>query len=180
MPWPRLSPTSARDGTGAEGSRAGWAGRSGARSEGSRRSAAGADRHGRHSMEGTMRRSTCAFLGILVTSSLGAASWPGWRGPDGLGISEEPGVPDAWTAEKNVAWKAAIPGRGCSSPVIWEDRVFLTTAVEGERIPGAEAVKHLLGGEDFVHPESVGADRSHAFRVLCLDARSGKLLWERT
>jgi len=130
-----------------------------------------------------MRRSTYVFLGILgilVTSALTAASWPGWRGPDGLGISEDVGVPDAWTPETNVAWKAAIPGRGCSSPVVWEDRVFLTTAVEGERIPGAEAVKHLLGGEEFVHPESVGADRSHAFRVLCLDARTGKPIWERT
>jgi outer membrane protein assembly factor BamB len=127
-----------------------------------------------------MRRSTFVLLGILASGSLGAASWPGWRGPGGQGISEETGIPDTWAADENIAWKTAVPGRGCSSPVVWEDRVFLTTAIEGEPIPGAAAVRHVLGGEDFVHPESVGADRSHSFRVLCLDAQTGKLLWERT
>jgi outer membrane protein assembly factor BamB len=107
-------------------------------------------------------------------------NWPQWRGPSGQGVSAEAGLPDNWSASQNVLWKTALPGRGHSSPIVWGDRLFLTTAVEGEIVPGAKAVKHVNEGEEFVHPDGVGADRTHAFKVLALDAASGKLLWERT
>jgi outer membrane protein assembly factor BamB len=77
-----------------------------------------------------------------------------------------------------VAWKAAVPGLGHSSPIVWGNWVFLTTAIAGEVVPGARAVKHVLDGEEFVHPESLGADRSHKLEVLCYDLEGGKLLWE--
>ena len=63
-------------------------------------------------------------------------------------------------------WKAAVPGRGHSSPIVWGDRLFLTTAIEGEVVPGAEAVKHIRDGQEFVHPDGVGADRTHTLKVL--------------
>ncbi len=106
--------------------------------------------------------------------------WSQWRGPDGQGIAREARVPLEWSATKNVAWKTAIPGRGFSSPVVWGDRIFLTTAVEGEVVPGAKAVRHEIDGKEFVHPDGVGADRRHTFKVLALDAKSGRILWERT
>ncbi len=122
-----------------------------------------------------------AFL-LLVASAAAAAPphWAQWRGPDGQGIASETGVPLEWSPTKNVLWKTAIPGRGHSSPVVWGDRIFLTTAVEGELVPGAKAVKHTLEGQDFVHPDGVGADRKHGFKVVALDAPSGRVLWEKT
>ncbi len=89
-------------------------------------------------------------------------------------------VPTSWSADRNIAWRTPVAGRGHSSPVVWGDRVFLTTDVEGEPMPNAKAVKHRLEGQDFVHPDSVGSNRRHTLKVLCFDTRSGKQLWERT
>jgi outer membrane protein assembly factor BamB len=133
-------------------------------------------------------RNALALLALVLCAhrpAPGAAAgpgsdWPGWRGPSGLGVSPEESLPTEWSPEKNIAWKSPVPGTGHSSPVVWGRRVVVTTAVEGAVIPGATAPKHFIGGEEFVHPESVGADRSHALKVLCFDAENGKLLWERT
>ena len=105
--------------------------------------------------------------------------WAQWRGPDGLGIAKDAAVPLEWSATKNVVWSAEIPGRGHSSPVVWGDRIFLTTAIEGDVVPGAKPVKHLMEGQDFQHPDGVGADRKHTLEVLALDAKTGKILWQK-
>ncbi|HYN05556.1 MAG TPA: PQQ-binding-like beta-propeller repeat protein [Vicinamibacteria bacterium] len=105
--------------------------------------------------------------------------WPGWRG-DGQGIARGARLPLEWTASRNIAWKAEIPGRGLSSPIVWGDRLFLTTAIEGDVVPGAKAVKHVAEGQEFVHPDATGADRRHTFKLLSLDAKDGRVLWERT
>lgn len=109
------------------------------------------------------------------------ANWPQWRGPDSQGVSTERGLPSEWTASKNVKWKTPIAGRGHSSPIVWGKKIFLTTALDGEAIPGRTAgVTHrLLDGTDFVHPDAVGADLKHTFKVICLDRDTGKILWER-
>ena len=81
----------------------------------------------------------------------------------------------------NIKWKTPIDGRSHSSPIVWGNRVFLTTAVEGVLVPGAKAVKHTVeDGKEFLHPDSVGADHKHAFKVICLDRESGKILWQVT
>src|SRR6185369_15760327 len=108
------------------------------------------------------------------------ANWAQWRGPGSQGISPETDLPVVWSPTQNVKWKTAIPGRGHSSPIIWGDRIFLTTSLEGEIIPDAKAVKHKLEGEDYVHPDSVGANHRHTLQVLCLDRRTGGILWRRT
>jgi outer membrane protein assembly factor BamB len=59
-------------------------------------------------------------------SSLAADNWPQWRGPDGVGISHETGLPAQWGPEHNIAWKAEPAAWGASTPVIWGDRIFLT------------------------------------------------------
>jgi outer membrane protein assembly factor BamB len=107
-------------------------------------------------------------------------NWAQWRGPDGLGIAKDAAVPLEWSATKNVVWSAEIPGRGHSSPVVWGNRIFLTTAIEGDVVPGAKAVRHLMEGQDFQHPDGVGADRKHTLEVLALDAKTGKILWQKT
>lgn len=107
-------------------------------------------------------------------------NWPQWRGHGGLAISAEKNLPDEWSGEKNVLWKTPISGRGHSSPIIWEKRVFLTTSIEGELIPDAKPVAHVRAGKPFIHPDSVAGARQHTLKVLCLDRDTGKLLWERT
>ena len=125
------------------------------------------------------RRISLALLAIISLTTAGsAANWPQWRGPDGSGISNEKNLPAKWTPTTNIKWKAAIPGRGHSSPIVWGNRVFVTTAVEGDVVPGAKAVKHTSDGKEFLHPDSIGADRKHQFKVIALNRESGKILWE--
>ena len=57
------------------------------------------------------------------------ANWPQFRGPGARGITTNTNLPEHWSASENVAWKAEISGRGWSSPIVWGDHVFLTTAV---------------------------------------------------
>jgi outer membrane protein assembly factor BamB len=65
--------------------------------------------------------------------------------------------------------------------LVWGDRIFLTTAIEGDVIkPGAKGARHVIEGQDFVHPQGVGADRKQTLKVMALDANSGRILWERT
>ena len=94
----------------------------------------------------------CLLLGFV--SSLHAENWPGWRGPRGDGTSHETGVPTSWNAKtgENVAWKVKIPGVGHSSPVVWEDKLFLATCLP-------ESEERVL---------------------LCLDRKTGKTLWQKT
>jgi outer membrane protein assembly factor BamB len=107
-------------------------------------------------------------------------NWAQWRGPGGQGVSAEPNLAEQWSPTTNVAWKTALAGRGHSSPIVWEDRIFLTTDEEGPVVDGARAATHMVQGKPFVHPDSVGADRRHTMKVVALDARSGRALWERT
>jgi len=109
-------------------------------------------------------------------SGFAKSDWPQWRG-NGLGVAADAKVPLDWSATNGVLWRTVLPGRGHSSPVILDGRVYLTTDVEGEAIPGVKPVKHVLNDEDFKHPEAFGADLRHELRVLCLDVKSGKLLW---
>lgn len=119
---------------------------------------------------------------FVAFSVLSAAYWPQWRGPGARGVSSESGFPLAWSPTTNLVWKTEIPGRGHSSPIIWGDRIFLTTSLEGPLVPGARPIAHIgWDGEDgYVHPDSIGGDRLYTLQVLALDRESGKILWTRT
>ena len=119
----------------------------------------------------------------ILLSALALAGnddWPGWRGPTANGISPLKNVPSSWSADRNVAWKTPLEGRGLSSPVVWGDRIFLTADIEGERVEGAVPPKHTLRGQPFRQPDSTGMDHKHILKVMCFDTKSGKQLWERT
>jgi outer membrane protein assembly factor BamB len=88
---------------------------------------------------------------ILVTQAVHSENWPCFRGPNHQGISSEKNIPTKWSATENVAWKTAIPGQGWSSPVIWNDQVFLTTTTKA--------------GE--------------SCRVMSIDRKTGQTLWDR-
>lgn len=114
-----------------------------------------------------------ASLALAPAVSEAQQHWTQFRGPEARGIGSDPRLPTRWSAQDNVLWKADLPGRGWSSPVVWGDRVFLTTVVrEGEY----EAAKKGLyfGGDRPKPPESV-----HHWWVYCLDLGSGELLWKR-
>lgn len=125
------------------------------------------------------RFTSLAVLAFGTATLAAAENWPQWRGPGSQGISTETQLPTEWTATKNIAWKTALPA-GYSSPIVWGDRVFVTSAVEGDLVPGAKAVEHMVDGQVWVHPDSVAADRKHALKILALDAKTGKVLWDRT
>src|SRR6476620_1114581 len=75
----------------------------------------------------------CSILIAAHPVSILAQDWPQFRGPDGQGHSSERGLPIQWSESKNVAWKVPVPGRGWSSPVIVDGRVWLTTATQAGR-----------------------------------------------
>lgn len=131
-------------------------------------------------------REKAGTVALTLLAAAGGATepgynWPAWRGSDGQGISRETNLPVQWSGTENVLWKAPLTGRGHSSPVVWGNRIFLTTAVEGEvAAPGNTGVKHTIEGKDFVHPQGVGADRKHTYKVLAFDADTGRQLWEQT
>jgi outer membrane protein assembly factor BamB len=74
---------------------------------------------------------------VVVLASLAASraeNWPQWRGPGGDGICKETNLPTDWSATKNVTWKLALPGMGGSTPIIWGDRIFLTSEDRGDLV----------------------------------------------
>jgi outer membrane protein assembly factor BamB len=97
-----------------------------------------------------------ALITLLITMNvtivMHAQNWPSWRGPNGDGTSVETKLPVRWDSVKNVAWKTIVPGKGYSSPVIWKDKLFLTSALQ-------ETQEKIL---------------------LCYDCKTGKLIWQKT
>ncbi|MEX0704442.1 MAG: PQQ-binding-like beta-propeller repeat protein [Planctomycetales bacterium] len=81
------------------------------------------------------------FVMTVAVAPLSAENWPTWRGPGQRGISSENGLPTRWTATENVAWKLRLPGPAGATPVVWEDRILLTTVepAGGARPPAAPA-----------------------------------------
>jgi outer membrane protein assembly factor BamB len=129
----------------------------------------------------TFRLGALAAAGLWMLWTLPASSqsskqanWPSFRGLNAGGVAE--GFPTAasWNVEKseNVLWKTPIPGLAHSSPIIWGDRLFVTTAISGLEKP--ELKVGLYGSGD-----SAKDDTSHVWKVFCLDKRTGKVLWER-
>jgi outer membrane protein assembly factor BamB len=92
------------------------------------------------------------FLTITGVSDSLAQNWPGWRGPNGDGTSTETDLPVRWDSITNVSWKVEVPGIGYSSPVVFNDRLFITTAIK----------------------------KTQEKILLCYDSRNGKALWQRT
>src|SRR5262245_34969378 len=81
------------------------------------------------------RKTAGQDLGVrmLPVDGEGMRYWTRWRGPSGQGLASGSGYVDTWSGTQNVAWKTAVPGRGNSSPIVWQDRVFLTAAADGGR-----------------------------------------------
>ena len=101
-------------------------------------------------------------------------SWPSFRGPQASGIADGQNLPDQWNAKtgENILWRTPIPGLAHSSPIVWGDRVFVTTAVSTD--PKASFRPGLYGDGD------ASKDRSaHKWMLYAIDKHSGKVVWER-
>ncbi len=105
-------------------------------------------------------------------SSVFSQEWSQFRGPRSKGYIDQTKVPIKWDVEKgeNVKWKTEIPGLGHSCPVVWEDKLFITTAISAS---GNDALKiGLYGDIDEDADESV-----HQYRVYCLNKHTGEIIW---
>jgi len=114
----------------------------------------------------TLRLALAALLMVALVALLAAVPmqaeqhyWGHWRGPDNTGAAPSADPPVEWSESSNVRWKVPVPGRGSSSPVVWGDRVFVTTAVS-ESGRTAEGVPHR-------------------FMVMAFDRATGEVAWER-
>ena len=124
------------------------------------------------------KRLVFLLAALWISSSLSAQTdymqqWPQFRGPFASGIVESDQLPDHWDINtgENIRGKMKIPGLGHSSPVIWEDKLFVTTAISGS---GSDSLKVGLYGDI----DEVGDRSVHEFRVYCIDKKSGEVLWE--
>jgi outer membrane protein assembly factor BamB len=112
----------------------------------------------------------CVFAGV----SLSAQHWPSFRGANAAGVAD--GTPTAvkWNAPagENVAWKTPVPGVAVSSPIVWGDRVFVSTAISSDPTQG---IRTGLYGD----VEPVKDSSKHTWRLLALDKKSGKVLWDK-
>ncbi len=119
---------------------------------------------------------TILFFAVISSLWAGRAAgenWPQFRGPRSTGVAEDPKLPDKWSETENVAWKTDIPGFGWSSPIIWGDKIFVTSVISADDI---EAPKKglYLGGNRLEPPKG-----EHRWMVYCIDFKRGKIVWER-
>ena len=151
-----------------------------------------------------MRIAICTLVALLPTVlTSGSENWPQFRGPDGDGHAKAAHPPLTWSETSNIAWKAPIHGRGWSSPVIFKDQIWVTTATEGGQKLFAVCIDrdsgrvvqdiHVFDVED---PEHVAKVNSYAsptpviedgrvyvhygtYGTACLDTKTGRTLWTR-
>jgi len=152
-----------------------------------------------------MLRTWIAFVSLsLAASGISAEEiWPEFRGPTGDGHADSTGLPVTWSETENVAWTTAIPGRGWSSPVIWHEQIWLTTATPDGKEMFAVCVDRATGQIvrhvkvfDTPRPEPIALVNSYAsptpaieagrlyahygtYGTACLDTATGEILWTR-
>ncbi len=116
-----------------------------------------------------------SLVSVPVPDDTQGVNWPGFRGHNAGGIAEGYKTPVSWDVEssQNIRWKTEIPGLGHSSPIVWGDRIYVTTAISGMEKP--ELKVGLYGSINPVEDDTV-----HEFKVYCLDKRTGRILWEHT
>ena len=127
------------------------------------------------------------FMRILTSALLVAVSlatvpesrgengnWPQWRGPMGTGVSPDGEPPVEWSEEKNVRWKVELPGRGHGTPIVWGDRIFLTSA-----IPFGPKQPPRMSGRPGEH-DNLAVSQRHRFVALAVDRATGKTSWQKT
>ena len=125
-----------------------------------------------------------AALLLVLLSQLQAeppadGAWPQWRGPLATGYSPDANPPTHWSEDENVAWKVDLPGKGSSSPVVWNDLIFVSTAIPTQEVAAPAAPESQESGRRR-GPPTLAVTHKQAFTVLAIDRSSGKTRWSRT
>ena len=132
---------------------------------------------GRESGSAVPRGPSNRSLRAQTFSELKPTNWHQWRGPEANGVSRTATPPIEWSEGENIRWKMPIDGNGSSTPIIWDNKVFLLTAIDTGKVDPS-----LPKPED--QPERVFGikypNTTYRFAVLCLDRKTGKELWRRT
>ena len=124
-----------------------------------------------------MRSAAALTFAALAGAGLSASDWPQFRGKDASGIAVGPSAPPvSWTLTpaKSIGWKTTIPGLAHSSPIVWGNRIYVTTAVAAEGKPGI-----VVGDVDKSGIDPATDTGTHAWRLLAIDKQSGKVLWDK-
>lgn len=111
-------------------------------------------------------RAQTGAVAMVAVQGEAAKYWTRWRGPSGQGVVAERGYPDAWSATENVAWRTPVPGSGNSSPIVWRDRVFITTAYDRGARRSVLAYNRTDGSrlwETFVPAQGVSAHQKNGY-----------------
>ena len=114
------------------------------------------------------------LAGPDLSASEAQYNWPTWRGPLATGVAPHANPPVAWNDKKNIRWKAVLPGKGHSTPIVWGERIYLTTA-----IPFGEALRPRLPERPGTH-DNFPLTHNHEFAVLAVSRRDGSILWQKT
>jgi outer membrane protein assembly factor BamB len=109
---------------------------------------------------------------LLLTALLSAEDWPEWRGSGGQGISHAKDLPQTWSETSSVVWKTELPGRGHSTPLVGQDHLWLTTAIEKTATPDQARARLTTNTGD----QPLTVLDSVSLRALCVDKTSGRLL----
>lgn len=129
---------------------------------------------------------TLSLVAILLCAgaSVGADNWPHWRGPASTGASAEAGLPTTWSQTENVAWRVPLEGAAVSSPIVWGDRIYVTSqAGRGVRQSGnhpslAQGADAAKAGESVLTSNAAAKRDKVTFLVTALDRASGKRVWQ--
>lgn len=121
---------------------------------------------------------TICIAGMLLAFSSSTdyeKYWPQWRGPAANGVARHANPPLEWSETKNIRWKIAIPGKGLSSPIVWGDHLFVTTAIPIEQDAAPAAPESEGGRRRGISPTS-----KNKFVLMAINRRDGKTVWQRT
>ena len=115
-------------------------------------------------------------LTVAVTGLVSATeNWPQFRGPTmNAAVADNPNLPERWSETENIEWSTEIPGLGWSSPVVWGDRVFITTATADGDFEQPKPGLYAPRGRSEPPPVE------HHWRVYCLHLETGEVLWQRS
>jgi outer membrane protein assembly factor BamB len=103
-------------------------------------------------------------------------NWHHWRGPEANGTAPRADPPITWDKTTNIQWKAAIPGRGSATPIVWGDQVFVVTAIQTDRVAAAEDLPKI---DPTLQRKTTPPNMYYQFVVLSFDRNTGKLRWRR-
>jgi outer membrane protein assembly factor BamB len=118
----------------------------------------------------TSFKTTSALLLCIAANAIADSTaekfWPQWRGPLANGVGPHANPPLTWSETNNIKWKLTLPGEGDSTPIVWDNRVFVLSA-----IPAGNESTEAAGAK--------GTNKALRFTVICVDRASGKILWQK-